>query len=240
MQFLYKPIKNQRQIGKKRSYDAIKWIVIHYTGNYSKGADAMAHYRYLQTAIRYGSAHYFVDDKQIIQVIGDSFVAWSVADNQGFGKFLNGCTNSNSISIEMCVNSDSDQDKIYKNTLELTKNLMQKFKVPVERVCRHYDVSRKDCPHNMRENNWAKWWQFKKDIEKPIEWQIDLSKDSEFGKGAVKVIDKIEVKKEHWAEKSFGRLRDKGIDIHDKRFDEPMTRGEVFAILDRVLEKFEK
>lgn len=239
MQFLYKPIKNQRQIGKKRSYDAIKWIVIHYTGNYSKGADAMAHYRYLQTAIRYGSAHYFVDDKQIIQVIGDSFVAWSVADNQGFGKFLNGCTNSNSISIEMCVNSDSDKDLVYKNTLELTKNLMQKFKVPVERVCRHYDVSRKDCPHNMREDNWSLWWQFKEDIKKPIEWRIDLSKDSKFGDDVI-MDKKTNEKKEHWAEESWKNLKEKGIDLHEKRFDEPMTRGEVFALLDRVLEKFEK
>lgn len=240
MQFLFRQIKNKRQIGKKRPYSDIKWIVIHYTGNYSKGADATAHLRYLEGATRYGSAHYYVDDKRIIQTIGDSLVAWSVGDNQGHGKYLNGCTNSNSISVEMCVNADSDQTLVYKNTLELTKNLMRKFNVPASRVCRHYDVSKKDCPHNFRADNWAKWWQFKKDIEKPIEWQIDLSKDSEFGKGAVKVIDKIEVKKEHWAEKSFRRLRDKGIDIHDKRFDEPMTRGEVFALLDRVLEKFEK
>lgn len=189
MQFLFRQIKNKKQIGKKRSYSDIKCIVIHYTGNYSKGADALAHFRYLQTATRYGSAHYFVDDKQIIQVIGDSFVAWSVGDNQGKGRYLNGCTNSNSISIEMCVNSDSDQTKVYKNTLELTKNLMIKFKVPAERVCRHYDVSRKDCPHNFRANNWAKWWQFKDDIKKPIEWQIDLSKDSEFG-GEIKVQEK--------------------------------------------------
>lgn len=189
MEFLFKPINNKKQIGKRRPYSDIKFIVIHYTGNYSKGADAMAHFKYLQTATRFGSAHYFVDDRQIIQVIGDSFVAWSVGDNQGRGRYLNGCTNSNSISIEMCVNSDSDQEKVYKNTLELTKNLMKKFKIPAERVCRHYDVSRKDCPHNFRANNWSKWWRFKTDIKKPIEWQIDLSKDSEFG-GEVKVEEK--------------------------------------------------
>lgn len=189
MQFLFRPIKNNRQIGKKRPYSDIKFIVIHYTGNYSKGADAMAHFRYLQTATRHGSAHYFVDDKQIIQVIGDSFIAWAVGDNQGYGRYLNGCTNSNSISIEMCVNSDSDQEKVYKNTLELTKNLMEKFKIPAEKVCRHYDVSRKDCPHNFRANNWQKWWKFKEDIKKPIEWKIDLSRDSKFGSD-VKVEEK--------------------------------------------------
>ena len=142
MRYIYKPITNTRQIGRKRSHSEIKFIVIHYTGNYNAGADAEAHYKYLQRATRYGSAHYYVDDRQIIQTIGDSRVAWSVGDNQGKGRYLNGCTNNNSISIEMCVNADADQKKTYKNVLELTKNLMAKFKVPVERVCRHYDVSK--------------------------------------------------------------------------------------------------
>lgn len=181
MNFKYLPIKNGKQIGKKRLLSQIKFIVIHYTGNYNKGADAMAHFRYLQTAERYGSAHYFVDDKNIIQTIGDSFVAWGVGDNQGYGRFLNGCNNSNSISIEMCVNIDSNQALMYKNTLELTKNLMKKFNIDADHVCRHYDVSKKDCPHNFKNNNWAKWWQFKEDIKQPIEWNIDLSKDSTFG-----------------------------------------------------------
>lgn len=181
MEFIYKPISNKRQIGRYRKASEIKFIVIHYTGNYNAGADAEGHYEYLQGATRYGSAHYFVDDRQIIQTIGDSRVAWAVGDNQGHGRYLNGCTNNNSISIEMCVNADADQKKTYKNVLELTKNLMAKFKVPAERVCRHYDVSRKDCPHNFRANNWALWWQFKEEIKAPVEWQIDLSKSSEFG-----------------------------------------------------------
>lgn len=181
MRYIYKPITNNRQIGRKRAHSEIKFIVIHYTGNYNAGADAEGHYEYLQRATRYGSAHYYVDDRQIIQTIGDSRVAWSVGDNQGKGRYLNGCTNNNSISIEMCVNADADLKKTYKNVLELTKNLMRKFKVPVERVCRHYDVSRKDCPHNFRANNWALWWQFKEEIKAPIEWAIDLSKSSDFG-----------------------------------------------------------
>ena len=181
MEFIYNPISNKKQIGRKRGHSEIKFIVIHYTGNYSVGADAEAHYKYLQRATRYGSAHYYVDDRQIIQTIGDSRVAWSVGDNQGHGRYLNGCTNNNSISIEMCVNADADQKKTYKNVLELTKNLMAKFKVPAERVCRHYDVSRKDCPHNFRANNWALWWQFKEEIKAPIDWRIDLSKSSKFG-----------------------------------------------------------
>lgn len=40
----------------------------------------------------------------------------------------------------------------------------------------------------------------------------------------------------HWAEKHKKSLEAKGIPIYDTRYDEPMTRGEVFALLDRIVE----
>ncbi len=40
----------------------------------------------------------------------------------------------------------------------------------------------------------------------------------------------------HWAEKHKKSLEAKGIPIYDTRYDEPMTRGEVFALLDRIIE----
>lgn len=261
MRYLYKPITNARQIGRKRAHSEIKFIVIHYTGNYNAGADAEGHYEYLQRATRYGSAHYFVDDRQIIQTIGDSRVAWAVGDNQGKGRYLNGCTNANSISIEMCVNADADQKKTYKNVLELTKNLMRKFKVPVERVCRHYDVSRKDCPHNFRANNWALWWQFKEDIKTPIEWVIDLSKSSEFGPqartgGPIAEVTDVEdlkaqdkARKEYlmtqkidpdhlpeWAEKEWEEAKELGI-TDGTRPGATATRAEVAAMLVRAIKE---
>ena len=261
MRYIYKPITNTRQIGRKRGHSEIKFIVIHYTGNYNAGADAEAHYKYLQRATRYGSAHYYVDDRQIIQTIGDSRVAWSVGDNQGHGRHLNGCTNNNSISIEMCVNADADQKKTYKNVLELTKNLMAKFKVPAERVCRHYDVSRKDCPHNFRASNWALWWQFKEEIKVPIEWAIDLSKSSEFGpqaRSAAPVAEVTDVedlkaqdkaRKEYlmtqkidpdhlpkWAEKEWEEAKELGI-TDGTRPGAMATRAEVAAMLVRAIKE---
>lgn len=261
MRYIYKPITNKRQIGRKRAHSEIKFIVIHYTGNYNAGADAEGHYRYLQRATRYGSAHYYVDDRQIIQTIGDSRVAWAVGDQQGKGRYLNGCTNNNSISIEMCVNADADQKKTYKNVLELTKNLMRKFKVPVERVCRHYDVSRKDCPHNFRANNWAMWWQFKEEIKAPIEWQIDLSKSSEFGpqaRAAAPVAEVTDVedlkaqdkaRKEYlmtqkmdpdhlpkWAEAEWEEAKELGI-TDGTRPGAMATRAEVAAMLVRAIKE---
>lgn len=45
---------------------------------------------------------------------------------------------------------------------------------------------------------------------------------------------------EHWAEKYFEELKKKGIEIHEKRFDDPITRGELFSLLCRILEKQEE
>ena len=183
MQFLYKPIK--RNFTSRGKNPKIEYLVIHDTGNTGVGANALNHKNYVENNTRGASAHYFVDDKGIVQFVGDSKSAGAVGD--GHGKY--GITNSNSLSIEMCINSDGDYVKTYKNTVELTKNLMEKFNISIDRVVRHYDASRKNCPGHMRQNNWSKWWKFKEDIQTPIEWQIDLSKDSEFGVD-IKVEDK--------------------------------------------------
>lgn len=183
MQFLYKPIK--RNFTSRGKNPKIEYLVIHDTGNTGVGANALNHKNYVENNTRGASAHYFVDDKGIVQFVGDSKSAGAVGD--GHGKY--GITNSNSLSIEMCINSDGDYVKTYKNTVELTKNLMEKFNISIDRVVRHYDASRKNCPGHMRQNNWSKWWKFKEDIQTPIEWQIDLSKDSEFGVD-IKVQDK--------------------------------------------------
>lgn len=240
MNFKYLPIKNNKQIGKKRPYSSIKYLVIHDTGNSSQGADAMAHFRYLQNATRPGSAHYYLDDENIIQTIGDSLTAWSIGDTWARNNNPNrikGAFNHNSISIELCINQGIDTLKAYKNLVELTKNLMKKFNIPADKVIRHFDATGKTCPGSWKIRNWEKWWQFKEDIKQPIEWEIDLSKDSVFGEGVKKVEEKTEIKKEHWAEKHFESLKNKGIEIKEKRFDEPMTRGEVFALIDRILKQ---
>ena len=43
------------------------------------------------------------------------------------------------------------------------------------------------------------------------------------------------IKKPHWANKHKLSLESKGIIINEERFDDFMTRGEVFALLDRII-----
>ena len=47
--------------------------------------------------------------------------------------------------------------------------------------------------------------------------------------------DSEEPEKEHWAKKHYDSLVAKGVEINETRFDDPITRGEVFALLDRIL-----
>jgi N-acetylmuramoyl-L-alanine amidase len=153
-----------------RNDEKIKYIVIHDTGNRARGADAEAHYRYFNSGNMGASAHYFVDDRSILQLVEDCHASWHCGD----GKGRYGITNRNSIGVEICVNADGDYEKAVANTLKLVKYLMKKHAVPLERVVRHYDASRKLCPGSMSEDNWSRWQEFKKNLEdKPV---IELQK----------------------------------------------------------------
>ena len=156
-----------------RGGEKIKYIVIHDTGNTSKGAGADNHFLFFNGADRQSSAHYFVDDKQILRVVKDSDKSWHCGDGRG----LNGITNENSIGVEMCINSDGDFNKTYLNALKLTKYLMKKYNIPLENVVRHYDASRKICPNIWKENNWEKWNRFKEALNNLYKEQKDYTKN---------------------------------------------------------------
>lgn len=164
---------SSKQMGGKRNHNDIKYIVWHYTANYSNTAGAMAHLRYLNTTTRIGSAHYYVDKTTIVNAIPDNRIAYAVGDNQGYGRYLNGCDNYNSISIEICVNGGYNKDTLY-NAIELTKALLKKF--PNARVCRHWDVSRKNCPAGFTGNNNARWKNVLKELTYNRRMIIDLER----------------------------------------------------------------
>jgi N-acetylmuramoyl-L-alanine amidase len=137
-----------------------KYIVIHDTGNKSKGANAEMHYRYFNGGNRKASAHYFVDDKKVLQAVLDKDKAWHV------GKGKKGISNSNTIGIEICVNADGDYSRTFDLAVQLTVQLMDKYNIPLENVIRHHDCSSwgKACPRSMADNNWAKWYEFKERV----------------------------------------------------------------------------
>ena len=136
-----------------------KYIVIHYVGAVSTAKNNAS---YFYSVDRGASANYFVDDNEIWQVVEDKDAAWHCGTT---GKYYHKeCRNTNSIGIEMCcISVDGKLDmseKTIANTIELTKELMARYNIPVENVVRHYDVTHKKCPAPFVDDK-ARWTDFK-------------------------------------------------------------------------------
>lgn len=142
-----------------RNGTTIQYIVLHDTGNYKDTASANSNY--FNTGDRQASAHYFIDESSIYQVVEDYNYSWHCGDGRG----RNGITNANSIGIEMCNSGGYIAESTIENTLESVRQLQAKYNISSSQVLRHYDASGKICPNNMSQNNWAKWKEFKERLD---------------------------------------------------------------------------
>lgn len=154
--------------GATRNLNDIEYIVIHYTSNNGDTAKNNADY-FADGNIRQAGAHVFVDGgTYVYKSVPLSKVAWAVGglytQKNGAGKYYKKCTNTNSLSIEMCNCAKTIPTKVYNQTVELTKYYMKKYGIPASRVIRHWDVNGKDCPSPWASKNNSGWKKFKKDI----------------------------------------------------------------------------
>ena len=122
-----------------------QFIVIHYVGA-TGGAEANC--KYFEKVYRGASSHYFVGHKgEVWQCVEDKDIAWHCGALVYKHKT---CRNKNSIGVEMCVNKVNGKwvftEATINSTVELVKELMKKYNIPVSNVIRHYDVSGKTCP----------------------------------------------------------------------------------------------
>ena len=168
------------------NHNDIKYIVLHDTGNYKDTAKNNA--LYFNGGNRGSSAHYFIDDTSIYQVVENNHGSWHCGD--GGGK--NGITNTNSIGIEMCNSGGYISEKTIQNTLDLVRFLMNNYNVSTDKVVRHYDASGKICPNNMSKNNWSLWKEFKNKLINKTESYIKLDGGGTIldGKPAINLIIK--------------------------------------------------
>lgn len=148
-----------KMISKKNCYigqNKPAYIVIHETDNWSKGADAKAHAIAMKNGNLAGTVHYYVDSKSIYQTLDHSDGAWAVGD--GKGKY--GITNRNSINIEICVNPETDYYTAVDKTEQLAALLLKQYGWGTDRLKRHYDVSKKNCPRRIQaEGRWPEFVQ---------------------------------------------------------------------------------
>ena len=175
--------------GKTRSLNDVKYIVIHYTGN--KGDTAIANARYFATSnTRSAGAHFFVGkDGTVFQSVEMNRVAWSVggvfSTSGGAGSYYKKCTNSNSVSIELCDCLKDASWEQYKSTRQLVE-LIRKKCPNAKTILRHWDVNGKSCPSPMVGTNNRKWRLFKTYIDKGYLYKATVTK-----KVAVRTSPKI-------------------------------------------------
>lgn len=141
----------------------IQYLVIHYVG---ATGSAKANCRFYASQYVGASAHYFIDfDGSIWQSVEDKNIAWHC----GALKYIHPeCRNANSIGIELCVrnkglktSTSKDwyfEDATVESAVELTKELMKKYQIPLDHVIRHYDVTGKICPNPYVYNHTKHTW----------------------------------------------------------------------------------
>lgn len=157
--------------GSYRSLSKIKYIVWHFTANDGDTDESNA--KYFKRKNIKASAHYFVDDDSVTISVPDTYVAWSVGgsrysdyESTGGASLYKICTNTNSISIELCDTIKDGKynasEKTIENAIEFTRKLMKKYNIPIQNVIRHFDVTGKKCPLYLVNN--TEWNKVKKRI----------------------------------------------------------------------------
>lgn len=170
---LYKQVNVQRDYlsysarGRSRKSMAPKYVTIHSTQNWSRGADALRHSKALKNgALGRLSWHYTVDEDRAVQHLPTT-ERGNHADYDGPG-------NRYSIGIEMCEHPGNSRKDTLERTAKLAAWLCVKHNIPVSRVVPHYKWPRrgknppnKNCPHFLLSNGrpGAKWQGFLKAVE---------------------------------------------------------------------------
>lgn len=194
----------------------VHWIVLHFTANNGDTAKNNADFFARESGLR-ASAHYFVDPNEIYQSVKDTDTAWHCGKERG-GSYFNDCRNANSIGIELCSVIRNGvyviPEATMKRAAKLTRELMAKYHVPVSRVCRHYDVTHKQCPEPWVRNPQL-WQKFKTMLTEEVEDMTEqqtrniVKQEIANAKKAKKVYDTVDAVPA-WGKATVQKLVNKG------------------------------
>lgn len=163
----YIPNNTLRRSGQKN--DGIKYIVCHDTGNDSASALDNADYYTRSAGVMEASAHAFIDDKGVIEVIPLDEKAWHVRYSAGIapnvaGSYANDC----SIGIELCYSTRGkfSSTEAYKNYVQYIAMLLEKYNLGTEHLVSHsqLDPTRRTDPHNALSKIGKTWEQFVSEV----------------------------------------------------------------------------
>ena len=170
----------------------INYLVVHYTASHNSntGQSNNVAVGWDKKTEDRASADFIVDDTTILQYNPDieNKYSWHCGDkdvdkSKGGGTFFGMCLNNNSIGVEICstYSGDSDSpkpndpgfkftDKVLNLARALIQNLMVTYRIDINHVIRHFDVTGKPCPGIIGWNtgtgsdNEDKWLEFKNSL----------------------------------------------------------------------------
>jgi len=161
----------------KCPYEMIpEFIVVHNTYNDASARNEIA---YMIRNNKQVSFHYAVDGKEIVQGIPEDRNAWHAGDG---GK---GSGNRKGIAIEICY-SKSGGDRFLAAEKLAAKFIAYKLKEKgwgIDKVKRHQDFAKKDCPHRTNAMGWERFLQM---VQVELD-ALDSAKINEKGTVEVKV-----------------------------------------------------
>ena len=157
-----------------------QYITIHNTSN---SAPAQNEISYMKNNNNQTSFHVCVDEKYVIQAIPFNRNAWHAGDG------ANGTGNRKSIGIEI-ARSTGDINlfkQAEQNCAIYVAQLLKNYGWGIDRVKRHYDWSKKNCPHKTIELGWQRFLNM-------IQTELDKLNGKVQTNTSFKVGDKVTVK----------------------------------------------
>ena len=134
-----------------------QYLTIHSTGNPSSTARNERGWLTNPSNNRTASWHIVVDEREAIEAIPLNEVAFHAGTAAG---------NNTSIGLEIC--ESGNREKTLAHAAEVAASILKKYGWGVDRLRRHYDWSKKNCPRILSANNWAGWNDFKKLVQKEL------------------------------------------------------------------------
>ena len=190
-----------------------QYITIHSTGNPNSTARNERGWLTNPSNTRTASWHICVDEKEAVEAIPLTEVAWHAGDGNGQG-------NRASIGIEIC--ESGEREKTLRNAVQLVAKLLKERGWGVDRLRRHYDWSRKSCPRILQPNNWAGWEKFKAAVQKELSGGINVTQDKN--------------QPSSWAKEAWDWAKKEGL-LDGTRPKDNLTREEFAVVLKKLVDK---
>lgn len=224
----------------------IEYIVVHYVGGTGDARANVSYYN--QPGSTRASADFYVGHKgDIWQYNPDpkKRYCWAVGGAKyanGGGRLFGKATNRNCISVELCCKlrgkktaAANDlawyiEEATVAAAAELVRGLMAKYKIPIERVIRHFDVNGKPCPGvvgwNPLTGSEEKW----KDFLERVKGDDDGMSYDQFKAFMLQYEAEKAKEAATWEKVVMTEAKSKGI-MDGTRPKSNITRGEVAQVL---------